>query len=365
MSPSPAPSEGADDEGIAVSAEPIYRVYVANESSDLVSRVAFQPGKGAWVERDIPVGLMPSDNDGAHGITVSPDGRHWFLTLAHGTPNGFLWTFTTGSDSLVARTELGLFPATMGITPTSDLMFVVNFNLHGDRAAGDVSVVHVPTHTELARIPTCVTPHGSRVNASGSFHYSTCMRSEQLVEISVSDLAVTRRLDLSPSGGGALLPDDRGLAMPMGAMCMPTWAEPGLGAREGFVYVACNRSHEVVEVDTDSWSITRRWSVQGAPYNLDATADGTRLVVTLKGAASVAVLDLERGAEALRVATSKPVTHGVVTSPDGRFAFVSNESVGSVPGSVDVIDLESGGTVATVDVHQQAGGIGFWSVVRP
>ena len=44
-----------------------YRLYVANESSDIVSRVVFRPGAGAEVEKEIPVGIMPADNDGAHG----------------------------------------------------------------------------------------------------------------------------------------------------------------------------------------------------------------------------------------------------------------------------------------------------------
>ena len=34
---------------------PTYRLYVANESSDLVSRVAFTPGVGAEIEAQIPI----------------------------------------------------------------------------------------------------------------------------------------------------------------------------------------------------------------------------------------------------------------------------------------------------------------------
>ena len=51
------------------------------------------PGAGAKVEAEIPVGIMPADNDGAHGLTVSPDGRHWYVTIAHGTPFGYVWKF--------------------------------------------------------------------------------------------------------------------------------------------------------------------------------------------------------------------------------------------------------------------------------
>ncbi len=66
------------------------------------------------------------------------------------------------------------------------------------------------------------------------------------------------------------------------------------------------------------------------------------------------------GAEAARLSTTRPVTHGVVISPDDRYAFVSNESIGAVPGTVDVIDLGSLERVASVEVRLQAGGIDFW-----
>ncbi len=49
-----------------------------------------------------------------------------------------------------------------------------------------------------------------------------------------------------------------------------------------------------------------------------------------------------------------------MVSPDDRYAFISVEGVGSEPGTVEVIDLSSLKTVATVDVGPQAAGIDFW-----
>jgi DNA-binding beta-propeller fold protein YncE len=54
--------------------------------------------------------------------------------------------------------------------------------------------------------------------------------------------------------------------------------------------------------------------------------------------------------------------HGAVVSPDDRYAFVSVEGVGSEPGTVEVIDLRSLKTIATVDVGPQAAGIDFWKM---
>ncbi len=340
----------------------VYRVYVANESSDLISRVAFTPGEGAVVENEIAVGVMPGDNDGAHGLSVSPDGRYWYVTIAHGTPYGYVWKFHAGPDTLVARTRLGLFPATMGITPDGQFMLAANFNLHGDMVPSDISVVYTPEMVEVTRVRTCLMPHGSRVRPDGAKQYSACMHSEQLVEIDVGTFEVSGRFRVAPGHEGPMHGGDMEGHDVMGdRVCSPTWVEPGQGARANrVVYVACNKNQEILEVDTDSWVVVRRFATGKAPYNLEVTADGARMVATLKGQQAVAVFDLESGVEMGRVETSRPVTHGVVTSPDGRYAFVTNESVGSVLGTLDVIDLETLEVVATVELGHQSGGIDYW-----
>lgn len=340
-----------------------YRLYVANESSDIVSRVVFRPGAGAEVEKEIPVGIMPADNDGAHGLTVSPDGAFWYLTIAHGTPYGYVWKFATGADTLVARAEAGLFPATMGITPNGQFLVVANFNLHGDMVPSDLSVVYTPTMTQLARVTTCLMPHGSRVSASGGRQYSACMHSDQLVEFDLTTLEVSRRFSLAPGREGPLDARDRGgqMAGMADAVCSPTWAEPGAGAlADRVVYVACNRNDEILEIDAEDWTVRRRFPTGAAPYNLDVTADGSLLVATLKGEQAVSVISLESGEELARLPTTQPITHGVVTSPDGRYAFVSNEAIGATPGTLDVFDLVALERVASVALRYQPGGIDFW-----
>ncbi len=352
--------------GQASEQAPTYRLYVANESSDLISRVAFTPGQGAVVEKEIPVGIMPGDNDGAHGIKVSPDGEYWYVTIAHGTPFGYAWKFHAGPDTLVARTELGHFPATMGITPDGRMLLTANFNLHGDMVPSDVSVVYTPEMLEIAKVETCLMPHGSRVSSDGSRHYSACMHSDQLVEIDIATFQVTHRFSLTP-GNERLVDGEQGAghmaAMVGGAVCSPTWAEPAKGPMANrVVYVACNKNQEILAVDTQDWQVVSRFSTGMAPYNLEATEDGRRLVATLKGEQGIAVFDLEKGTQVGRVQASRPVTHGVAASPDGRYAFISNEAVGSTLGTLDIVDLETLELVESIELRHQSGGIDFWSL---
>src|SRR5581483_3241518 len=144
--------------------------------------------------------------------------------------------------------------------------------------------------------------------------------------------------------------------------CSPTWAQPSSDGR--VVYVACNKSSEIVEVDAQSWQITRRLSAGPGVYNLAVTKDG-RLIATNKRGPSVSVFDLKSGKELARIPTKRKVVHGVTVTPDNRYAFVSVEGIGSEPGTVEIIDLETLKTVATVDVAQQAAGIEFWKTEAP
>ena len=143
-------------------------------------------------------------------------------------------------------------------------------------------------------------------------------------------------------------------------MAKPTWATPH--PAKPFVYVANNGIDEIAEVNTDTWEITRRFMTEKAPYNLDVSPDGKTLVVTHKGAASIGVIDLETGEYKAVIPSTRKVTHGIVITPDGKYAFATAEGIGGEPGAVDVYDLTTLELVATADIGKQAGGLAFWKM---
>src|SRR6185369_1137012 len=168
-----------------------YLLYVLSESADKISLVRFD-GTNARLDHQIDTGDMPVDIDGPHGIVISPDRKFYYVSIAHGRPFGTLWKYSTKDDSVIGKTTLGNFPATMDISPDGNFVFVVNFNLHGDMVPSSVSVVSTQTMTEIARIPTCTMPHGSRLNPQGTKQYSACMTDDTLVEIDVRSLKAVR-----------------------------------------------------------------------------------------------------------------------------------------------------------------------------
>src|SRR6188474_773812 len=93
-----------------------YLVYVASESADRVALVRFGP-KGISIDHERYVGSVPNEVAGPHGVSVSPDGAHYFVTTAHGMPFGYLQKYSTATDSVEGNLALGSFPATVQVSP--------------------------------------------------------------------------------------------------------------------------------------------------------------------------------------------------------------------------------------------------------
>jgi DNA-binding beta-propeller fold protein YncE len=352
-----------------------YYAFVGSEGNDETSLITFGP-HGAAVDHKFRMGTNPTELVGPHGVGVSPDGKYYYVSTAHGMPNGALWKYSTVRDTLLGRVTLGAFPATLQVSPNGAYVFVVNFNLHGDMVTSSVSVVYTDGMVEIARIPTCVMPHGSRLYPQGTKHYSACMMNDALVEIDATSFKVSRHFMLAKgaehgsngplgamAGGASHDMSGHGMAAPKpgDVTCSPTWAQPSASGKS--IFVACNKSSEIVEIDADSWSMKRRIPAGDGVYNLAVTHDGRLLVGTNKRGASTSVIDIATGKELGRIASTRKLPSGVAIAPDDKYAFVTVEGIGSEPGTVDIIDLTSLAKVASVNVGQQAGGIDVWKVV--
>lgn len=342
-----------------------YHVYAAAESEDKVYLVTYDAeSREGWIEDEIPIGEYPTETEGPHGINIGPDGNYWYLSVAHGNPYGWLHKFKTGTNEFVGRTELGMFPASMEVSSATGLLYVVNFNLHGDMEPSTVSVVDPDAMEVVADITTGIMPHGSRITSDGKYQYHTSMMTDELMEVNTAALEISRRLSVAKDGerpGNSTneSPMSRQHAEPT---AKPTWADPH--PSKNLVYVANNGSDEIVEVDTESWKIKRRFNTGKGPYNLEVSHNGKMVVATYKGEGTTGIWDLESGKELAKITNSRKVTHGVSISSDNRYAFISVEGIGSEPGSVDVIDLENLKRTAVIEVGKQAGGIIFWKTTE-
>src|SRR2546429_9333215 len=115
--------------GVAAGGAPGYRILVSSESGDIVSQLPWD-GVALKPVKVVPVGIMPADIDGPHNVTVSPDGKYWYVTIAHGTPYGSLWKMAVDGDTLAGKAPVEMFPTTISLTPDAELAFVANSEFH-------------------------------------------------------------------------------------------------------------------------------------------------------------------------------------------------------------------------------------------
>jgi DNA-binding beta-propeller fold protein YncE len=354
--------------------DPGYRVGIVSESGDIVTWI--KPGSGTLVQdKVIPVGIMPADIDGPHNLAVSPDSRFYYISIAHGTPFGTLWKMDAASDTLVGRAPLEMFPTTIGITPDGELAFVANSDFHGDHPRTNVvSVVHTPTMSTITHLPACDMPHGVKSNHAGTRVYVSCMNSDELLEIEVATLRITRRVktgtghDMTAMTGmdhGAMNhapPPPASAPTPAATdnSCAPTFVS--VSPDDKTLYVACNHGNSLQVWDAETLERRKEVPLGAGAYNVEPSPDGRWVIVTNKKAQSFSLVDAQSLSEVVRVPTSKKIVHGVAYSPDGHYAFISQESIGADPGAVDMFDLTSRKVVATLPVPAQPTGIAILRV---
>jgi DNA-binding beta-propeller fold protein YncE len=337
------PAAAPDPEAGTTSGEPSgYVLFVGLESEDAVAIV--DPGSGEVI-RKIPVGVSTEDIEGVHALTLSPDGRYYYLSIAHGWPYGSIWKMTTAGDSLVARTNVGLFPATTAITPDGMWLFVANYNLHGDPQTDTVSVVHTPTMTEVKQIPVCTKPHGLVASHDGSAVYASCTRDNVLKKISVATLSVVDSMN-------TLTEEDTAAEK----VCYP--AGLALSKDDSKLYVACHKHGEIrVMATNDLGTFTGAIPVGDGPYLIKVDPAGERLYVPNRNDQSYSVVDLASETTIATKPSSATHPHTFAFGPDGT-VFLSMESHAVVPGAIDVIDPETLATIRSIPVGLQATGAG-------
>jgi YVTN family beta-propeller protein len=339
-------------------------VTVVSESGDKATWLR-PSGTGLVQDRVTPLGVMPTDIDGPHNITVAPDGKSYYVTVAHGTPFGSLWKLDTKTDSILGKAQVELFPTTVSLTPDGSLAFVANSDFHGDHPRTNVvSVIHTPTMKKIADVEACDMPHGVKVNHAGTRVYVSCMHSDEILELEVATLAITRRVRTGANKATASpvsahhTPADAGHAAGAGE-CSPTFVS--VSRDDQRLFVACNSANTLQVWDATSFHRIKEIPVGKGAYNVEPSPDGKLVLVTNKKDQSVSLVDAATLVESARIPTSKRVVHGIAYSPDSRLAYISCESIGIDSGAVDVIDLRARARVGTLPISGQPTGIAILS----
>jgi len=258
---------------------------------------------GAVVEKTFPVGESAPEMEGPHGLQISRDGKFLHMTTGHGSPDGKYWRYVLGPDTLAGP---GIF---LGYFPAS-----IDVTPDGLYAF----VVNFNLHGEMvpSSVSVIYTPTHTEVART-----ETC-------------------------------------TMPHGSRVDPT------GTRQ---YSTCMMDDQVVEIDTRTFAVSRRFGLakgkegpiatgaMGAhsghgsmppascsPTWAQPSADGSKVYVACNKADAIVEIDAARWEIARRFPTGRgPYNLGV--TPDGRLLIATLKQ----GGGVQIFDLATGQSVLT------------------
>lgn len=282
--------------------------------------------KGMEVERTIPVGELAAEMEGPHGLAISRDGKYLHMTTGHGFPDGKYWRYVLGPDTLAGPGTL------LGNFPAS-----IDVSPDGAYA--------IAANFNL---------HGDMVPSSMSVIFTPTMTE------------VSRIITCTMPHGSRIDPSGR------------------------FHYSGCMMDDQLVEIDTRTFEVSRRFSVakgkegpldpsnrgvmaehftpppssrpapevdpadigyQGmrhtmAPSSCSPTwaqpsADGSKIYVACNKADEILEVDRDAWAVTRRFATGRGV-YNLAATADGRYLVATLKQ----GGGVQVFDLKSGVSAA-------------------
>jgi YVTN family beta-propeller protein len=118
---------------------------VANASFGGSSTVSVIDTATNIVVATVPVGVD------AHGVAITPDGTHAYVTNQFGDNVSVI---DTATNTVVATVAVGSFPDVVAITPDGTLAYVTNIG------SNNVSVIDTATNVVVATVPVGLKPAG-------------------------------------------------------------------------------------------------------------------------------------------------------------------------------------------------------------
>jgi YVTN family beta-propeller protein len=297
-----------------------------------------------------------SANARPHHIAVEPDGSYWYVTLIG---DNRIVKFDR-SDRMVGQVPFET-PGMLALHPAEDLLFV----------ARSMTAVNPPQRIGVLRrsdmmlneLPVFFPrPHALGLEPRSGTVYTASLATNQMAAVQPLDEQV-ELLDV-PGPAHALMqfavsPDGRTLV------------------------VSAELSNRVLMYDITSPMAPRAIAdieVGAQPFDPIFTPDGRSVYLGNKAANTVTVIDMStRAVAAVITGEGLAQPHGVATSRDGRFVYISNNNLGRAhdmgpgheahaapaaaagPGTIVVIDTATRGIVDVIEVGRNATGIGTYA----
>jgi YVTN family beta-propeller protein len=322
-------------------------LYVCNQGAATVSVIDMTTHEVATTVNLREHGF--SANAKPHHVVVEPDGSHWYVSLIGANR---VLKFNRANE-LVGQTEMEV-PGLLALHPTEDVL-LVGRSMSAVNPPSSIALVQRSDMTMQDEVDTFFPrPHALTAAPGGEHAYVASLAENQLMAIQMSEALST---NLVRVGGPtqtfvqfAISPDGR------------TMVATGQVSGQALVF---DLSDPMNPVATDTIA------VEAHPWHPVFSPDGRRVYFGNKRAHTVTVLNMEtRSVERVIEGKGLAEPHGVAITPDGRTLYVSNNnrdgtyqppqmsSAANPPGTVTVIDTETGTIEKIIEVGAYPTGIG-------
>lgn len=271
-----------------------------------------------------------------HNVQVSPDGNIFGATVVpemnQGNDHsmemkGKALFYSTSTDELLQSVEVGNHPAHIVFTEDGKYALVTN------NEDNNVSVIDLNSFSVTQTIETGKGPHGFRISADSKFAYIANMGEDTISVLNLENMKEERRIKVG------LTPVTTGITSDGKTLITTLNGENTLAivnlATDKIEKIQVGNGPAQVYIDGNS-----QYAYVANQGSEDAPSD------------SVSVVDLASKKVISTIQTGKGA-HGVVTSPDNKFLYVTN----MFENTVSVINTEQNKVVSTIQVGKTPNGI--------
>lgn len=273
--------------------------------------------------------VQVSPNGKILGATVVPEDSSGEMNMGEAEMNGYAFFYDSNSNKLLHKVEVGAHPAHIVFTPKGEYAFVTN------NEDNNVTVIDMEKYQKLKTIPTGKGPHGFRISKDGKFAYLANMGEDSVSVINIVRLSHVKNIKVGKT------PVTTGIT-PDGKTLLAT----------------LNKENSVAVVDLVEGRITKIPVGEG-PAQVFIQQDGKYAFVANQGTKenpsnTITKIEMKTKKIAATITTGKGA-HGIVTSKDNKFIYVTN----MFDNTVSIINNKTNKVVSTIRVGKIPNGITY------
>lgn len=248
---------------------------------------------------------------------------------SHGEAGGKLIVIDVASMKIIKEINVGAHPAHVVLTADG------KYTLVTDSESNQVSIIDAKTFQKIKDVPVGNMPHGSRISADGKWGYVANMGDSTVSVIDIVNQKEVKKIEVGKAP-----------------------VQVGVTQEGKKLVAALNAEDAMAIVDLASGNV-QKVKVGDGPAQVYVDSSDRFAYVANQGMAespsdTVSKVDLATGKEIYRVKTGAGA-HGVTTSADGKFVFVTN----MFANTLTVLDAETGKVLANQEIGEKPNGITF------